>query len=74
LPDNELSFWAWGGGEVGRFNPSERGRGAELKRQLARAAIWGMQAIREVDPMSRFGLAEPMRDRTVIPSPIVSRQ
>ena len=59
-PINEISFWAWAGGEVGRFNPSCHGRGADLKRQLVRASIAAMDAIRTVDPRARFITAEPL--------------
>jgi len=59
-PVNEISYWAWAGGDVGRFDPSERGRGAELKRQLVRAYLAAVRAIREVDPRARFFTAEPI--------------
>jgi hypothetical protein len=59
-PVNEMSFWAWAGGEVGRFNPGDRGRGAELKRQLVRATIAAIDAVRTVDPRARFITAEPL--------------
>jgi beta-glucosidase/6-phospho-beta-glucosidase/beta-galactosidase len=59
-PVNEISFWAWAGGEVGRFNPGCTGRGAALKRQLVRAAIAAMEAIRKIDPNARFITAEPL--------------
>jgi hypothetical protein len=59
-PVNEMSFWAWAGGEVGRFNPCDRGRGAELKRQLVRATIAAIDAVRTVDPRARFITAEPL--------------
>jgi hypothetical protein len=59
-PVNEMSFWAWAGGEVGRFNPCGHGRGAELKRQLVRATIAAIEAIRGVDPRARFITAEPL--------------
>ncbi|MFC3691985.1 beta-glucosidase [Chenggangzhangella methanolivorans] len=58
-PVNEMSFWAWAGGDMGRFNPTTKGRGDELKRQLARAAIASIDAVREVDPRARFIVAEP---------------
>lgn len=58
-PVNEMSFWAWAGGDMGRFNPSARGRGDDLKRQLARAAIASIDAVREVDSRARFIVAEP---------------
>ena len=59
-PVNEISFFAWAGGEVGRLNPGACGRGGELKRQLVRATIAAIEAIRDVDPRSRFLLAEPL--------------
>jgi hypothetical protein len=58
-PVNEMSFWAWAGGDMARFNPCALGRGGELKRQLARAAIQSIEAIREVEPRARFMVAEP---------------
>jgi len=58
-PINEISFWAWAGAEVGRMNPGVHGRGAELKRQLIRAAIAAVEAVREADPRARFLYAEP---------------
>ena len=57
-PLNEPSYWAWAGGDEGRINPCAFGRGAELKRQLVRAAIAAMEAIRDVEPRARFITAE----------------
>jgi hypothetical protein len=59
-PVNEISYWAWAGGEVGRFNPACQQRGGDLKRQLVRAAIAAMEGIRTVDPRARFITAEPL--------------
>lgn len=59
-PINEISFWAWSGAEVGHFNPGTIGRGGELKRQLVRASIAAIDAIRGVDPRARFAAAEPL--------------
>lgn len=58
-PINEISFLAWGGGDAAYLNPFARGRGFELKAQLARASIVAMRAIRAVDPGARFVHAEP---------------
>ncbi|WP_072342584.1 glycosyltransferase family 4 protein [Devosia enhydra] len=58
-PVNEISFSAWAGGDAGYLNPFARGRGFELKVQLARASIAAMHAIREVDPRARFVHADP---------------
>jgi beta-glucosidase/6-phospho-beta-glucosidase/beta-galactosidase len=59
-PINEISFWAWGGGEMGYIGPCAMGRGDELKRQLARASLAAMEVIRLVDARARFILADPM--------------
>jgi beta-glucosidase/6-phospho-beta-glucosidase/beta-galactosidase len=59
-PVNEMSYWAWAGGQVGLFNPCDVDRGGELKRQLVRAAIAATEAIREVDPRVRLITAEPL--------------
>ncbi|WP_345463323.1 beta-glucosidase [Deinococcus carri] len=66
-PVNEISFLAWGGGEVAYLNPFERGRGMVLKRQLVRAAICAVDAVREVCPDARFLHAEPLLHVTAHP-------
>lgn len=58
-PINEMSFLAWAGGEVAAINPGARNRGRELKEQLVRASIAAVEAIRAVQPRSRFLYAEP---------------
>jgi beta-glucosidase/6-phospho-beta-glucosidase/beta-galactosidase len=59
-PINEISFWAWAGGDMARMHPLARHRGPELKRQLIRASIAAISAVREVDPLARFITAEPL--------------
>jgi len=59
-PINEMSYWAWAGGDVGKMAPACVGRGDELKRQLVRAYAASVAAIREVDPRARFIVAEPL--------------
>ena len=59
-PVNEISFWAWAGGDHARMHPNALGRGPELKRQLARAAIRAVEAVRQVAPDARFIQAEPL--------------
>jgi hypothetical protein len=59
-PINEISYWAWAGGEVGSMNPGTSGRGAELKRQLVRAYLAAVDAVRSVDRRARFVIAEPL--------------
>lgn len=58
-PVNEISFWAWAGGELGHMNPCAQGRGNELKRQLVRATIAAVEAVRRDHPQARFLSAEP---------------
>ncbi|MFO7168765.1 MAG: hypothetical protein DIU80_012160 [Chloroflexota bacterium] len=58
-PVNEISFLAWAG-NTGYIYPQYYGRGPELKRQLVRAAIAGMNAILEVDPRARFIHVDPI--------------
>ena len=58
-PINEISFHAWAGGEVAYLNPFGKGRGLELKVQLARASIAAMQEILDFDPRARFVHCEP---------------
>lgn len=59
-PVNEISFLAWGGGDAGCINPFGKGRGLELKVQLARAAIAASHAVRDVDPRARLVACEPL--------------
>lgn len=69
---NEISFMAWAAGTVGIFQPFGRRRGREIKRQLVRATIAAIAAIREVAPLARFiqidpvihVLADPKRPQT----------
>lgn len=58
-PINEISFWAWAGGDAAFFPPFATHRGFELKVQLARAALAAWDAVRNVDPRARFLWAEP---------------
>jgi len=58
-PVNEISFWSWAGGEVGQINPVAHGWGVELKRQLVRAALAAIEAVRSVNGRARFLFAEP---------------
>lgn len=59
-PINEISFWSWAAGEMGIFFPCARHRGDELKRQLVRAAIAGIEAVWSVDPRARIVHADPL--------------
>jgi hypothetical protein len=57
---NEPSFFAWAGGEVGRFAPHCHGRGPELKLALVRAALAGINAIRAAVPEARIVNVDPL--------------
>lgn len=59
-PVNEISFFSWGGGDAAYLNPFARGRGFELKVQLARASIAAMDAILAVEPRARFVHCDPV--------------
>jgi hypothetical protein len=58
-PVNEISFFAWGATRELMF-PFAHGRDWELKNQLVRAAIAGIEAVRSVDPAARFVFPEPL--------------
>ncbi len=58
-PVNEISFFAWAGASVAYINPFVGGRGDELKEQLVRCVIAGIEAIREVAPAARFVHPDP---------------
>ena len=58
---NEISFLAWAAGDCGGFiHPHARSRGDELKRQLVRAVIAGIEAVRDADPRARFLHVDPI--------------
>lgn len=59
-PINEISYFSWAAGEVEYMNPFGRGRGLELKAQLVRAAIAGMEAVWDVAPRAQFIHVEPL--------------
>jgi beta-glucosidase/6-phospho-beta-glucosidase/beta-galactosidase len=58
-PVNEISFFSWIAGEVGGFYPFARKRGAELKRQLVKATIGALDAIRATVSDVRFVQTDP---------------
>ena len=59
-PINEISFLAWAAGDVGYIYPFGVGRGMELKCQIVRAAIAGIEAIWQVSPQARIVQVEPV--------------
>lgn len=60
VPVNEISFLAWGGGEVGYLNPFGRRQGDRLKHILCDAFIRAAAAIRSADAGARIACAEPL--------------
>jgi hypothetical protein len=58
-PVNEISFFAWAAARR-LFFPYARHRDGELKAQLVRAAIEGIQNVRLVDARARFVMPEPL--------------
>lgn len=58
-PVNEISFFSWIAGEIGRFYPFDKKRGNELKRQLVRTTIRSIDAIRDITSDVRFIQTEP---------------
>jgi beta-glucosidase/6-phospho-beta-glucosidase/beta-galactosidase len=59
VPVNEISFFSFIAGDIGRFHPFATGRGNELKRQLVRAALGAIDAVREILPDARTVMSEP---------------
>jgi hypothetical protein len=60
VPVNEISFFSWASGDEGSLYPFVTGRGFELKRQLVRATIETIQAIRAEVPTARFVQVDPI--------------
>jgi glycosyltransferase involved in cell wall biosynthesis len=58
-PINEISFVAWAAGDAAYLNPFSRGRGLELKVQLARATIEATEAIWQVLPHAHIVHVDP---------------
>lgn len=58
-PVNEISFFSWAAGSVGIFYPYAKNRGDELKRHLIRTTISAIDAVRVVNPETRFMQTDP---------------
>ncbi len=59
-PINEISFFAWGGGDSLWLNPYARNRGDELKDQLVRSTIAATEAVWDVNPRTRIAQIDPI--------------
>lgn len=66
-PVNEISFFAWAGGDYALINPCATGRAGELKRQLVRAALAGTAAARAAVPGTRVFAIDPAIN--IVPRP-----
>ena len=65
-PVNEISFFSWAGGEGGIFNPFAKHRGDEMKRQLVRASIQAIDAMRRGES-GHPDLSRSIRSSTCVP-------
>lgn len=59
-PVNEISFFAWAGGESAYLNPFETTRPHELKAQLVLAAIEAIEAAWSINPQTRIVHTDPL--------------
>ena len=59
-PINEISFFSWAGAEKGIISPFVTGSGHELKKQLIRATIGAIEAVRGEAPNARFLQVDPL--------------
>ncbi len=59
-PINEVSFLAWAAGEKAYFYPHRDDAATQMKHQLVRASIHGIEAIWEVDRRARILLTDPI--------------
>lgn len=59
-PVNEISFWAWIGGQEGKVYPFRTDGAHELKRQLVRAKLQSIAAARQANPNTLVISAEPL--------------
>ncbi|MDB5416536.1 MAG: beta-glucosidase [Rubritepida sp.] len=60
IPVNEISFWAWAGGEKGHFEPHLEEQGYLVKRQLVRGHLAATRALRDAGFSEAIMLAEPL--------------
>lgn len=66
-PVNEPSFFSWAAGHAGLFAPHLNDRGFEMKVQLCKACIQGIDAIWAVEPSARIVNVDPIC--RVVPPP-----
>jgi beta-glucosidase/6-phospho-beta-glucosidase/beta-galactosidase len=66
-PINEISFFSWAGGDVQHINPYAVGKGFELKQQLVRAAIEGIETLWDANTATRIVHCDPLIH--ILPNP-----
>ena len=59
-PFNEVSFFAWAGGDVAYLNPFQRGRASELKQQALKAAMAACEALLSELPNVKLVWPDPV--------------
>jgi beta-glucosidase/6-phospho-beta-glucosidase/beta-galactosidase len=59
-PVNEISYFAWAAGEKRMMNPFCDDQADRLKKQLVRASIAAIEAVRSVEPRARFVHTDPV--------------
>lgn len=60
VPVNEISFWSWAGGHVGRFGPHLVNQGDALKRQLVEGHLAAVKVLRSLGCTEPVVVAEPL--------------
>lgn len=60
VPVNEMSFWAWAGGETGGFAPHLHEQGDRLKRRLVAAHLAAVDALRAAGAHQPVLVCEPL--------------
>ncbi len=60
VPINEISFLSWHSGDVRGTVPFAINSGFDIKYHLCKAAIKGIEALKEIDPTCQVILVEPM--------------
>ena len=60
VPVNEMSFWAWAGGETGGFSPFLFGQGDAMKQQLVRGHLAVVEALRDAGATEPVMVCEPL--------------
>lgn len=60
VPINEISFLAWHSGDARGTVPFAVNSGWDMKYHLCKAAILGIKVLKEIDPLCRIILVEPL--------------